>query len=144
MPRGGQIKIVLDRDDDLADRRPGHAIFLGDLGLAFRFAIDHGQVAFRLHRGLTGSRVGQGLQQPDRRLIPKGAACSVAVLLSVPLAPKFAEHFQRPPVEHSDLRGERGRRRHTEPRVEEHVLGGVVREFWAAARLVKIGGVSEL
>jgi hypothetical protein len=60
--------------------------FLSNLGLRLGLAIDDGQITLRAHRGLAGLRVGEGLQETDRCLIPEGSACPVAVLLRVPLA----------------------------------------------------------
>lgn len=127
MPRRGQLQIVLDADDDLGDGSAGHAVFLGNLGLRFGLAIDHGQIALRLHRGLARLRIGQRLQEADCRLIPEGAAGSVSVFLRVPFLPEGAKDFQRPPIQQCDLRGKRRRRRDAKPCVEENILGGVVR-----------------
>ncbi len=94
MPRGGEVEIVLDRNDDLRDGSASHAVFLGNLGLRLRFAIDDGEIAFRLHRGLPCLRVGQRLQEADRRLIPEGARGMAPAFLRFVVFPKFLEDLQ--------------------------------------------------
>ena len=143
MPCGWEVEIVLDRNDDLGDGGSGHAVFLGNLGLALRFAIDDREIALRAHRGLAGLRVGEGLQEADCCLIPEGSARPVAVLLRVPFLPELAEDFQRPPVEQGNLSGYLGRQLDAKTRVEEDILGSVVWKFGTATRFRVICGVSE-
>ena len=99
MPRRGELQIVFDRNDDLGDGSAGHAVFLGDLGLRLGLAIDHGQVALRLHRGLPGLRVSQRLQEADCRLIPEGARGLAPAFLRFVVLPELLKDFQRPPIQ---------------------------------------------
>ena len=126
MPCGGKVEIVLDGNDDLGDGGSGHAVFLGNLGLALRFAIDDRQITLRAHCGLAGLRVGEGLQEADCCLVPEGSARPVAVFLRVPLAPELAEDLKTPPVEQGNLSGYLGGQLDAKTRVEEDILGGVV------------------
>ena len=144
MPRRGELQIVFDRNDDLGDGGTGHAVFLGDLGLRLWFAVDDGQITFRLHRGLARLRIGQRLQQANRRLIPEGAAGMTAALLRFVVLPEGAKDFQRPPIQQRDLRGKRGRRRDAKPCVEENILGGIVWKFGAATCFRIVGGIGKL
>lgn len=105
MAGGRQAKLVLDLDDDLADGGTGHAVFLGDLGLRLRFAIDNGEITFRLHRRLSVVRVLQGLQKANCRFIPEGAGGMTAAFLLLVVLPELAEDFQAPPIKQGDLRG---------------------------------------
>ena len=75
---------------------------------------------------LRGERVGEGLQEADRCLVPEGSARPVAVLLRVPFAPELTEDLKAPPVKQGNLSGYLGRQLDAKPSVEEDILGGVV------------------